>query len=133
MKAQDLHKRWSAPESARLAPQPVSLRLPIHVAARLQALCDVYPHKSQAEIVADLLAAALDEVEQSFPRVKGAVVGQDEASGRLRFEDVGPVAKYRRLANDYYLAMEKETGNPDPRPLFTGDVTWIEDAGDSKS
>jgi hypothetical protein len=126
MKARDLHKQWSAPDSARLSPQALALRLPMHVAARLQALCDLYPHKSQTEIVADLLAAALADVEQGFPPIKGALVGQDEASGRMRYEDVGPLAKYRRLANDYYLAMEKETGSADPRPLFEGSVTWVE-------
>jgi hypothetical protein len=123
MKARDLHKLWSAPDSARLTPQPLALRLPLHVAARVQALCDIYPHKSQTEIIADLLAAALAEVEQSFPPIKGALLGQDEASGGMRYEDVGPSAKYRRLANDYYLAMEKETGSPDPRPLFEGSVS----------
>lgn len=126
MKARDLHKLWSAPDSARLTPQPLALRLPLHVAARLQALCDLYPHKSQNEIVADLLAAALAETELGFPPVKGALMGQDEVSGRMRFEDVGPLATYRRLANDYYLAMEKELGSAEPRPLFDGSVTWVE-------
>lgn len=133
MKPRDLHKLWSAPDSARLTPQPLALRLPLHVAARLQALCDLYPHKSQTEIVADLLAAALAEVEQGFPPIKGVLVGQDEATGRMRYEDVGPVAKYRRLANDYYLAMQKESGSPDPRPLFEESVIWVEGGDDSEA
>lgn len=122
MKPSDLHKLWSAPDNSRLAAAELPLRLPVHVAARLQALADMYPNKSRGEIVADLLAAALGEVEQAFPPVKGNCVGQDEGGREPLFEDAGPVGRYQRLANDYYLAMEKELGNPKPQPLFAGSV-----------
>jgi hypothetical protein len=122
MKATDLHKIWSAPDNSRLTLNELPLRLPVHVAARIQALADMYPAKNRGEIVADLLAAALADVEKGFPPVMGSCVGQDDKTREQLFEDVGPVVQYQRLANDYYLAMEKELGNPKAQPLFAGPV-----------
>ena len=38
----------------------LSVRLPVHVAAKLKALQDIYPGKTLTRLVGDLLAAALD-------------------------------------------------------------------------
>lgn len=62
MKSPDLHKVWSAPGNSRLTAKQQSFRLPTHVAAKINALCDVFPNKTKTEIVGDLLAAALDEL-----------------------------------------------------------------------
>ena len=41
----DLHKVWAAPDNTRLTAKQFSFRLPVHVAAKLSALCETFPQK----------------------------------------------------------------------------------------
>ena len=59
MKASTLHDVWASPDNTRLTPKQFSFRLPIHVAAKIAALCDMYPQKTRTQIIADLLTSAL--------------------------------------------------------------------------
>ena len=75
MKASDLVTVWSAPDNSRLTAKQYSFRLPVHVAAKLAALEEMYPTKSRTQLVGDLLSAAIAEVEKSFPSITGSPVG----------------------------------------------------------
>ena len=55
MKTADLHQIWSAPDNSRLTAKQQSFRLPVHVAAKLEALVALFPNKTKTQIVADLL------------------------------------------------------------------------------
>ena len=44
----------------RLTAKQSSFRLPVHVAATLSALCELYPNKTRTQNVGDLLATAID-------------------------------------------------------------------------
>lgn len=125
MKGGDLLSIWEAPDNSRLTPKQVSLRLPIHVAARIAALCDMYPRKTKTEIMGDLLGAALDQIQDSFPDVKGKLLGPADEDN-LMYEDTGPRASYIRLANKHYQELEKELGNEKPSPLFDYQAVVIE-------
>lgn len=118
MKASDLTKVWTMPDNSRLTAKQYSIRLPVHVAAKISALCDLYPQKNRTDIIGDLLAAALNEVEQSFPSVKGPHA-YDDHDGPC-YEDIGPSKHYRELANRHYKELEKELGNDNPVELFVG-------------
>jgi len=114
----DLPKLWAAPDNSRLTSKQYSFRLPVHVAAKLAALCEMYPQRSRTEIVGDLLAAALQEVEKGFPFVQGRYLASDPETGKEVFEDSGPAARFRDLANRHYLKIEKAMGNDKPKPLY---------------
>lgn len=116
MKASDLTKVWTMPDNTRLTAKQYSIRLPVHVAAKISALCDLYPQKSRTEIIGDLLTAALNGVEESFPSIKGPHANDDETGSY--YEDVGPAKQYRAIANKYYKELEKEMGNKNPADLF---------------
>ena len=62
MKASDLVTVWSAPDNSRMTTKQYSFRLPVHVAAKLSALEELYPTKSRTQLVGDLLSAAIMDV-----------------------------------------------------------------------
>lgn len=130
MKASSLHDVWASPDNTRLTPKQYSFRLPIHVAAKVAALCEMYPQKSRTQIIADLLTSALDELEQNLPMAAGfPIAAEEEHNERWIAKEIGeeyvPLfhmggmrGKFRQLANQHFDELEKELGNEKPEPLF---------------
>jgi len=117
MKAKDLHKVWGAPDNSQLTAKQHSFRLPVHVAAKLNALSELFPNKTKTELVGDLLATAIEELQQSLPVTAGIQAGVDHERGDY-FEAGGVAAEFCMLANRHYLAYQKELGNKNPQPLY---------------
>jgi anaerobic glycerol-3-phosphate dehydrogenase len=42
------------------------MRLSVHVAARISALCEMFPQRAKTQIINDLLSTALDQLENSL-------------------------------------------------------------------
>ena len=125
MKPADLTKVWSAPDNYRLTPKQQSFRLPVHVAAKLNAMCELFANKSKTEIVGDLLATAIDEVEQHLTTTRGRQVDQHPEYGAV-FELHGPRIEFRRLANKAYKEIERELGTKSPADLYPENLTEFE-------
>jgi hypothetical protein len=119
-KSSNLPGRWALPDNSRLTSNQYSFRLPVHVAAKIAALCKMYPERSRTEIVGDLLSEALQEVEHSFPPVKGKEFMENPDTGEMMYEDAGRSARFRDLASRYYREIEMEMGNENPKPLYSG-------------
>jgi hypothetical protein len=118
VKPSDLHTLWTAPDNTRLTPKQYSFRLPVHVAAKLAALGDIYPSRSRTELVGDLLATALDAVEQSLPYADGAVI-VELPDGEEVCETLGLRRDFWNRANAHYQTLERELGNNKPGKLFS--------------
>lgn len=117
MNASDLVTVWSAPDNSRLTAKQYSFRLPVHVAAKLAALEEMYPTKSRTQLVGDLLSAAIAEVERGFPFVKGQFIDHHPDTGEELFDDLGPGPRYQAAATRHYNELEKEMGNESPAKL----------------
>lgn len=130
MKTAHLHDQWSSPDNSRLTSKQFSFRLPVHIAAKIAALCEIYPQKNRTHIVADLLAAALDDLEKNLPEALGYPLDPEENDrerqiAELSFEEYEPYftlggarGRFRNISNKHYKELEKELGNEDPAPLF---------------
>ncbi len=68
MEPKDLVKVWAAPDNTKLTPRQISIRLPLHVAAKISALCEMFPMRTRTEIIGDLLSTALHGVEQGLSK-----------------------------------------------------------------
>ena len=119
---------WSSPDNARHTKNQYSFRLPVHVAAKIEALCEMYPQRTRTEIVGDLLSSALTSVEKAFPSVKGKPFGSDPANGEMLYEDAGPAMRFRQLSNKRFAALEKELGNEKPNPLYRDTVYVVHES-----
>jgi hypothetical protein len=90
----------------------------VQVAAKLSALCELYPNKTRTEIVSDLLRTAIDEVEKALPSYAGKFVDRHPDTGEAMHEEEGVAAEFRELANKYHKELELELGNESPRKLY---------------
>lgn len=116
MEPQDLVKVWDAPDNSKLTPKQLSIRLPIHVAAKISALCDMYPRKTKTEIIGDLLSTALDQLGNALPGQDGRLMGHDENNEPI-YETVGPWARFRSLTDKYLKELESEIEEKEQPPL----------------
>ncbi len=121
MKPSELHTVWAMPDNTRLTAKQFSLRLPVHVAAKLAAFGELYPNKTRTQLIADLLATAIESAAEGLPTVKGQHlhhVVADDGTHLEVFEDVGMRAKFKKLANRHYAELEKELGNKEPGKAY---------------
>lgn len=108
MKPSDLVTVWAAPDNTRLTAKQYTIRLPIHVAAQISALCDLYPKKNRTELIGDLLASALDVVSEALPCTEGQeVLWVDEKNGPV-YDTYGPRVDFPRLTDKYIKELEAE-------------------------
>ncbi len=105
------------PDNSRLTPKQYSFRLPVHVAAKLAALGDIYPSRTRTELVGDLLASALDAVEEALPSQQGHFLFK-LPDGEEEYEMEGMRRRFRDRANRHYHELETELGNDKPGDLY---------------
>lgn len=106
--------------TTRLARKRYAFRLPLALASRLEALCEMHPQKTRTQLVGDLLSLGLAEVE----RVQsGAAAGLAEFQPDTRqpiYLLTGPFAAFHGLTHKHHLAMEHELAKDDmesPNPI----------------
>ena len=117
MKSSDLHNLWTAPDNSRITSKQFSFRLPVHVAAKMSALAEMYPQKTRTEIVGDLLATAIDDLIKALPVYQGKSIGYIPQIEEEIFEEYGPRVTFWELADKYYRELEIEMGNSNPLSL----------------
>ncbi len=72
MKIRELAQHWEQNAAGTLSPTGHVLHLDLESEARLAALIDMYPKRTAEELLGELVAAALEELEASFPMCKAA-------------------------------------------------------------
>ncbi len=101
MKIQDLVDSWEKDAENHRSSRELKLRIPIALAAKLQALCDLFPGQTQDKMVADLLTAALSELETTFVYRQGETVVAEDELGDPIYADVGLTPRYHELTKKY--------------------------------
>ncbi|MDB4470826.1 type 1 pili tip component [Deltaproteobacteria bacterium] len=105
MKIDELLRLWEEAPNGKLSHEAYSIRLPLADAAKLQALAEIYPRRAIDEIISELLSAALHDVEQSLPYIKGDNIVAIDEEGDPLYEDIGPTPRYlsltKKILNDY--------------------------------
>jgi hypothetical protein len=61
----------------------------------------MYPKHHTEELLGELIGAALEELETSFPYVKGQKVIATDEEGDPMYEDIGPTPRFLALSRRY--------------------------------
>ncbi|MBL1272655.1 MAG: hypothetical protein ACI92B_002020 [Marinobacter maritimus] len=67
MKVTDLPKQWEQKKQPAERTHDYNLRLPLEDAARISALAELYPDRSESDILNDVIGAALDDLASQGP------------------------------------------------------------------
>ncbi len=115
MEPQDLILRWHDDPKHPLTPKQLSIRLPIDVAAKVAALCEIYPTRTKTEIIADLVASSVDQLVRALPSEKGEFLESESIPGQIRvYQDVGPKGRFLEGTARHLRQLEAEVGLEEP-------------------
>ena len=103
----------------RLARKRYTCRLPLELASRLEALCEMHPLKTRTQIMADVLRLGLAEVERA--RTEAAVAEFHPDTRQPIYLLTGPFAEFHGLTHKHHLAMEHELAKDDPQTSYPVD------------
>jgi hypothetical protein len=101
MKIRELAQHWEQNAAGTLSRTGHVLHLDLESEARLAALIDMYPKRTAEELLGELVAAALEELEASFPYVQGRQVIATDEEGDPLYEDVGPTPRFLSLSRQH--------------------------------
>ena len=77
MKVTDLPKHWEQQKEPMERTHDYNPRLPLEDAARVAALAELYPDRSESDILNDMIGAALDDLVRQRP-LKDKLEGKDK-------------------------------------------------------
>lgn len=106
MKIRELLEAWQDDASDPLTVEQYCARLPIYDAARLEALAEMFPGRSSEQLMGDLLAAALDELEGGFPYRRGDRVVEHDELGDPIYEDIGLGPRFHKLTREHAVRLK---------------------------
>lgn len=101
MKIKDLVKYWDKHARGRLTRDAYFMALSDQHHARLETLSALYPMKSSQDLIRDLISAALDELETSFPYEQGSKVVAFDEDGFEIYEDQGLTPRFVSLSQKH--------------------------------
>jgi hypothetical protein len=101
MKIKDLVNYWDKHARGRLTRDAYSASLSDQHRKRLEILATMYPMKSSQDLMRDLISAALDELETSFPYVQGSRVVAFDEDGFEIYEDSGLTPRFISLSQKH--------------------------------
>ncbi|MFP5381962.1 MAG: type 1 pili tip component [Gammaproteobacteria bacterium] len=106
MRIAELIQRWNKIAQTRTAVRSYTVHLPLRDAARIEALHMMYPDRSDSQLMADLIRAALDELEVAMPYVPGNRVIAEDDYGDPIYEDLGPTPRFYSLSHEILRRLE---------------------------
>jgi hypothetical protein len=110
MKIKELAESWEKQAKAVMTKQQYAFCLPIEDAAKIAALAQMYPKRTESEILGELVSSALDELLECLPYRPGSkVVAMDEMGDPL-YEDIGPTPRFLDLSKKHYATIEVRKG-----------------------
>ena len=111
MQVKKLVELWEQNAAEVRTAKTYEVRLPVHDAAKLAALRDMFPGRSEQDLITDLLSAALDDLEASFPYIQGKRVVAEDEQGDPIYEDVGSTPTFNELTRKHLERIRREMGD----------------------
>lgn len=97
----------------KLTRKKYSFNLPLSLASRLEALCELYPYKTRTQVIADLIGLGLAEVERSASDTAIEPTEFHPDTSQHVYLLNGPFSEFHGLTRKHHLAMERELAEDD--------------------
>jgi hypothetical protein len=106
VKFKALLDRWRKDSPPLRTVREYAIRLPLEDAARLHALCELFPGRTVEELVTDLMHAGLDEIVAAMPYEEGPKIISRDDQGDPVYEDIGLTPRFAELTRKLRKSLE---------------------------
>ncbi len=114
MKIRDLIQHWETTARMPKTARQYNIQLPVYAAAKVAALVEMYPGRSEEQIICDLLCSALEELNESFAYVQGDKVLAHDDHGDPIYADAGMTPRFHQLIESHVSRlMMADSGHED--------------------
>jgi predicted DNA-binding protein len=111
MSVRELLRNWENHASGAVTDEAYTVRLPLEAAAKIAALGQMYPRRTEEQIIAELLTAALDDLENNLPYEQGKRVVSFDEEGDPVYEDAGPTPTFLELSRQHLSRLRQQKSN----------------------
>jgi hypothetical protein len=101
MSFRELLDTWEQSARVTQTRSTYAVHLPLDSAARIEALCEMFPGRTREEIITDLLAESLEALAAEMPYVPGGTVIREDDHGDPVYEDLGHTPRYIELTRKH--------------------------------
>jgi len=108
VKIKDLIDHWERNAATPRTQQEYRVNLPLYTAAKLSALQEMYPGRTQEQLLTELLDAALAELSASFAYKAGTEIVSYDDQGDPIFEDEGLTPRFHQLSRTHAERLKNE-------------------------
>ncbi len=108
MTVKNLIHEWERSAKKKVAYHEYHIALPIHDAAKICALAEMFPGRTGEQIIADLIGAALVDFEAALPYVRGKRVIAEDELGDPIYEDAGPTPRFHDASQKHLRELESQ-------------------------
>lgn len=105
MHIKDLLNFWQSQAESDNKTHLFTIKLPLKEAAKVAALTELYPARSQEDILQDLITASLSELEEGMPYIPGQEVISEDDQGDPIYKDIGLTPQFHELKQKYLKAL----------------------------
>lgn len=110
--------------TTRLSRKKYTVRLPLALAARLEALCEMHPETTRTQLIGDLLGLGLAEVERVRSGPNDTATSLVPDVNQPIYLLMGPFSEFHHLSYKHHLALEhalakEEVQGPPPADPYT--------------
>ena len=107
MKIRELTQHWDDSTKDQSTDHTYTVRLDIESAARIEALCELYPNRTREALLTELVQSALEELEESFPYIAGEKVQSRDEMGDPMYEDIGLTPRFLELSRKHLHRLQR--------------------------
>lgn len=101
----------------RLSRKKYTVRLPLALAARLEALCEMHPQTTRTQLIGDLLGLGLAEVERVRSGPNDTPTSLVPDVNQPIYLLMGPFSEFHHLSYKHHLALEHALDQEDTQPM----------------
>ncbi|MGD8784748.1 MAG: type 1 pili tip component [Thioalkalispiraceae bacterium] len=102
----ELINMWKSSSNNRAIYTELPVQLTAYDYARIKALAELFPARTEQQILNELVTKALDEVEEAFPYVKGDQVVAEDEYGDPIYADEGLTPMFVELTKKHETSMK---------------------------
>lgn len=123
----------NAPEAKTTQDQPkrrkqYAIHLPLQLASKIEALCEIHPHKTRSQLIEDLLSLGLAEIERAAaqPGTNRDEIHADTSQPIYLL--TGPFSEFHGLVFKHHSAMDREQDSDEVDVPYLPDEYTLDDS-----